>query len=160
MKPIELNTTQDYLELMVFVQKEWAKIGVPVKINVHPSSFLRQLRKDQEISCWRGSWIADYPDPENFLVCFETRNFSPNGPNYCHYSNMVYDQMVQESNSCLNDSMRMQLLAQAESKMKADLPCVVLYYDESIRMSQNWIQGLHANPINFLRLRQVKKLKK
>jgi peptide/nickel transport system substrate-binding protein len=160
MKPIELNTTQDYLELMVFVQKEWAKIGVPVKINVHPSSFLRQLRKDQEISCWRGSWIADYPDPENFLVCFETRNFSPNGPNYCHYSNMVYDQMVQESNTCLNDSLRMQMLANAENKMKSDLPCVVLYYDESVRMCQNWIQGLNANPINFLRLREVKKSKK
>lgn len=160
MKPIELNTTQDYLELMVFVQKEWAKIGVPVKINVHPSSFLRQLRKDQEISCWRGSWIADYPDPENYLVCFESRNFSPNGPNYFHYSNMDYDQMVQESNKCLNDSMRMQMLAEAEYKMKADLPCVVLYYDESIRMSQNWIKGLNANPINFLRLREVKKMKK
>lgn len=160
MKPIELNTTQDYLELMVFVQKEWAKIGVPVKINVHPSSFLRQLRKDQEISCWRGSWIADYPDPENYLVCFETRNFSPNGPNYFHYSNASYDQMVQESNMCLNDSIRMQLLAKAENKMKSELPCVVLYYDESIRMTQNWIQGLNANPINFLRLRAVKKTKK
>jgi peptide/nickel transport system substrate-binding protein len=160
MKPIELNTTQDYLELMVFVQKEWAKIGVPVKINVHPSSFLRQLRKDQEISCWRGSWIADYPDPENFLVCFETRNFSPNGPNYCHYSNMAYDQMVQESNQCINDTLRMQLLAKAENKMKSDLPCIVLYYDESIRMSQNWIEGLNANPINFLRLCGVKKNKK
>ena len=160
MKPIELNTTQDYLELMVFVQKEWAKIGVPVKINVHPSSFLRQLRKDQEISCWRGSWIADYPDPENYLVCFETRNFSPNGPNYFHYSNASYDQMVQESNMFLNDSIRMQLLAKAENKMKSELPCVVLYYDESIRMTQNWIQGLNANPINFLRLRAVKKTKK
>jgi hypothetical protein len=44
--------------------------------------------------------------------------------------------------------------------MKSDLPCIVLYYDESIRMSQNWIEGLNANPINFLRLRGVKKNKK
>jgi hypothetical protein len=44
--------------------------------------------------------------------------------------------------------------------MKSELPCVVLYYDESIRMTQNWIQGLNANPINFLRLRAVKKAKK
>ena len=160
MKPIELNTTQDYLELMVFVQKEWAKIGVPVKISVHPSSFLRQLRKDQEISCWRGSWIADYPDPENYLVCFETRNFSPNGPNYFHYSNATYDQMVQESNAFTNDSVRMQMLSKAEGVMKAEQPCVVLYYDESIRMTQTWIQGLNANPINFLRLREVRKVKK
>ena len=160
MKPIELNTTQDYLELMVFIQKEWAKIGVAVKINVHPSSFLRQLRKDQEISCWRGSWIADYPDPENYLVCFETRNFSPNGPNYFHYSNQAYDQMIQKSNASTVDSSRMDILAKAESSMKSDLPCIVLYYDESLRMTQNWITGLGANPINFLRLRNVQKQRK
>jgi ABC-type proline/glycine betaine transport system substrate-binding protein len=68
--------------------------------------------------------------------------------------------MVQESNVCLNDSMRMQMLAKAENKMKAEQPCVVLYYDESIRMTQTWVQGLNANPINFLRFREVRKVKR
>ena len=68
--------------------------------------------------------------------------------------------MVQESNACANDSVRMQMLSKAEGVMKAEQPCVVLYYDESIRMTQTWIQGLNANPINFLRLREVRKVKK
>lgn len=157
MEPIVLNTTQDYLELMVFVQKEWARLGIPVKIDVHPSSFLRQLRKEQQINCWRGSWIADYPDAENYLVCFETRNFSPGGPNYFHHSDARYDAMVQSSNRLMDETERLHMLAEAEALMKQSVPCVVLYYDQSIRMTQPWIKGLKANPVNFLRLRDVQK---
>lgn len=159
MEPLLINTTQDYLELMIFVQKEWSRMGIPVRIEVHPSSFLRQLRKDSKINCWRGSWIADYPDPENFLVCFESRNFSPQGPNYFHYTNPEYDKLLAMSMSSTGYSERQNLLARAESLMTASVPCVVLYYDQSIRLTQNNISGLSANPLNFLRLRGVRKLK-
>lgn len=157
MKPIVLHTTQDYLELMVFVQKEWKQLGIPVDIEVHPSGFLRQLRKDGKINCWRGSWIADYPDAENYLICFETRNFSPSGPNYFHYSSPEYDSLLSASNRVADNASRMDLLARAERLMKEQVPCVVLYYDESIRLSQLNISGLKPNPINFLRLREVSK---
>lgn len=157
MQPIVLNTTQDYMELMVFVQKEWTKLGIKVKIEAHPSSFLRQLRKEEKINSWRGSWIADYPDAENYLVCFETRNFSPNGPNYFHYSDLEYDKLISESNRQTNEQMRLKQLSLAEAKMKSQVPCIILYYDQSIRMTRPGISGLKANPINFLRLREVKK---
>lgn len=157
MEEIVLNTTQDYLELMIFVQKEMQKIGLKVKIEVHPSGFLRQLRKDQKINCFRGSWIADYPDPENYLICFLKDNFSPNGPNYFHFSNSKFDKLIQLSNSETNDRKRNMLMAEAEKIMMEEVPCVVLFYDESIRLTQHGIFGLNANPINFLRLREVSK---
>jgi len=159
MPEIVLNTTQDYLEIMIFVQKELQKIGIKMRIDVHPSSFLRQLKKDQKINCFRGSWTADYPDAENYLVCFETRNFSPGGPNYSHYSNPSYDQLMQKSIVEANAQKRMEYLTKAENIMMQSMPCVILYYDESIRMSQKWVEGLTSNPNNFLRLRSVKKLK-
>ena len=157
MSPIIINTTQDYLDLMVYIQKEWGQLGVPVKIDVHPSSFLRQLRNDQKIHCWRGSWIADYSDPENYLVCFESKNFSPQGPNYAHYSNPAFDQLLLQSRFELDAQKRNALLAKADNLLMQQMPYIVLFYDESIRMHQNWVQGLTANPINFLRLRSVKK---
>jgi ABC-type transport system substrate-binding protein len=155
--PIILNTTSDYLEIMVFIQKELQNIGMDIQIEVHPASFLRQLRKDQKINFFRGSWIADYPDAENYLVCFESRNFSPGGPNYFHYSNKQYDKLVQQSNKSLNEQQRLLLLGQADKLMMESVPCIILYYDQSIRMTQKWTKGLNANPINFLRLREVRK---
>lgn len=156
---IVINTTQDYLELMIFVQKEIQKIGLKVRIEVHPSSFLRQLKKDQRINCFRGSWIADYPDPENYLICFKTENFSPNGPNYFHFSSPVYDRLFGKANAESDNVRRLKIMAEAEKVMQSQVPCVILYYDESLRLTQNRIEGLHSNPINFLRLREVKKNK-
>ncbi|MBL7836409.1 MAG: ABC transporter substrate-binding protein [Bacteroidetes bacterium] len=156
---IVINTTQDYLELMIFVQKEMQKIGLKVRIEVHPSSFLRQLKKEQQINCFRGSWIADYPDPENYLICFKTENFSPNGPNYFHFSNARYDALFKQANAESDNQKRLQIMAEAEKIMQSEMPCIILYYDESLRLTQNWIEGLHSNPINFLRLRHVKKSK-
>jgi peptide/nickel transport system substrate-binding protein len=157
MKPLVINTTQDYLELMVFVQKEWSRLGIPVKIEVHPSSFLRQLRKDQKINCWRGSWIADYPDPENYLICFLSDHFSPAGPNYYHYSDIEFDRLMDSSYTSTDEEERMKILARAEAVMMKDHPAIILYYDESIRLTQKRISGLKSNPMNFLRLREVKK---
>ncbi|MCC6817956.1 MAG: ABC transporter substrate-binding protein [Bacteroidia bacterium] len=157
---IVINTTQDYLELMIFVQKEMQKIGLKVKIEVHPSSFLRQLKKDQRINCFRGSWIADYPDPENYLICFKTENFSPAGPNYFHFSDTRFDALFNKANAEIDNTKRLKIMAKAEQLMQNTVPCIVLYYDESIRMTQNWIEGLKSNPINFIRLREVKKNKK
>jgi oligopeptide transport system substrate-binding protein len=157
--PIVLNTTSEYLEIMVFIQKELQNIGIPIKIEVHPSSFLRQLRKDQKINFFRGSWIADYPDAENYLVCFESRNFSPSGPNYFHYKNTAYDALLQKSNRLTNDTLRLQMLGKADKLMMQSVPCIILYYDQSVRMTRKWTKDLNANPINFLRLREVRKMK-
>lgn len=155
--PIVINTTKDYLELMVFVQKELQNVGLKTEIRVHPSSFLRQLRKDQQINCFRGSWIADYADPENYLICFDSTNFSPSGPNYFHYKSSRFNALLREASGVTDEKRRMHLMAKAESEMMKAVPCVILFYDESIRLSSRRIHGLQSNPVNFLRLREVSK---
>lgn len=158
-EPIVINTTQDYMELMVFVQKEIQNLGLKVEIKIHPSSFLRQLRKDQKINCFRGSWIADYPDAENYLICFDSKNFSPGGPNYFHYTNSVFDDLLIKANKSKDEKERMRHLAQADRWMMQEMPCIILFYDQSLRLKQKWVKGLNSNPINFLRLRSVTKSK-
>ncbi len=156
-EPIILNTINDYLSYAIFVQKELELAGIPSKIEVHPSSFLRQLRKEQKINCFRGSWIADYPDAENFMVCFRKESFSPGGPNYFHFYNAEANEMINKSYTITNDSIRNDLLARADQLANESAVCMVLFYDESIRLSHQYVKGLTANPINFLRLRSVSK---
>ena len=55
-------------------------------------------------SFFRASWIADYPDPENFLALFYSKNKSPFGPNYTHFSNEKYDSLYELSFIELNQS--------------------------------------------------------
>jgi peptide/nickel transport system substrate-binding protein len=141
----------------VFIKNELQQIGIPLKIDVHPGGFLRQLRNESKVNFFRGSWIADYPDPENFLNCFYSDNFSPSGPNFFHYSNKSFDSLFRAASVETDPAKRNDLLALADSCMLESSPVVVLFYDKSIRLTQKNVHGLTSNPANYLRLRAVRK---
>jgi peptide/nickel transport system substrate-binding protein len=105
---------------------------------------------------FRGSWIADYPDAENYLSLFYSKNFAPNGPNYTHFSNAHFDKLYEKSQSIVNDSMRSLLYRQMDSIIMFEAPVIVLYYDQVVRLVQNNIEGLGNNPMNLLSLKKVK----
>src|SRR5690606_27073236 len=84
---IMLTTNSTYVDISEYLQREWQKIGIDVHIDVTPPSTLRQSMATGKVAFFRGSWIADYPDAENYLSLFSSKNFAPNGPNYTHFKN-------------------------------------------------------------------------
>ena len=72
---IFLSTDPNYVDICEFIQNELKKIGINIIINVIPSSALKEARSNGKVDFFRSSWIADYPDAENFLSLFHTKNF-------------------------------------------------------------------------------------
>ena len=73
---ITITTNSNYLDLCEFIQRELQNIGLDVTIDVVPPSSLRQGKATGKFSVFRASWIADYPDAENYLSLFySTFNF-------------------------------------------------------------------------------------
>lgn len=157
--PITLTTNASYLDLCKFIQSQLGEIGINLKIDVIPPATLREMLAQSKVSFFRGSWIADYPDAENYLSLFYSPNFCPAGPNYTHFSSAVFDQLYQQSIRESNDSIRGTIYMQMDRLITEEAPVVVLYYDEVLRFSQKSISGLGSNPLNLLNLKQVKKAK-
>src|SRR5690606_25080858 len=67
---ITIGTNSQYLDLCEYVQRELEKLGIAVTIDVMPPSTLRQMKSSGELDIFRASWIADYPDAENYLSLF------------------------------------------------------------------------------------------
>jgi peptide/nickel transport system substrate-binding protein len=142
--------------MAVFLKKAWADIGVNVKIDVQTGGMLRQMRNKGNLAVFRGSWIADVPDAENYLACFYSGNFSPNGPNYTHFSNAEFDALYKRSFS-ESGSARVRTMQAADSIVLQNAPLLVLYYDQSLRLYQNTVKGLSNDASNRLILKHVKK---
>jgi peptide/nickel transport system substrate-binding protein len=106
---------------------------------------------------FRGSWIADYPDAENYLALFYSKNFSPGGPNYTHYQNNAYDVLYEKALNTMNSRKRQQLYRQMDRMIVADAPVVPLYYDQVVRFVHKQVKGMGSNPMNLLVLKHVKK---
>ena len=156
---IRIATDLNYIDLCEFLQKELETIGIKVKIDVMPTSILRKAKSSGNTEMFRASWIADYPDAENYLSLFYSKNYSPKGPNYTHYKNSIYDSLYERTFKIKSIDKRIKLYKIMDSLMIKDYPIVPLYFDKVIRFSQKNIQGLNVNPINLLNLKKVRKLK-
>ena len=155
--PITLVTTSDYLDLCKFVQSQLQDIGFAVEIEVSPPAAVIERRAQSRINFFRASWIADYPDEENYLSLFYSKNFAPSGPNYTHFSDNVYDDLYRQAFGISDRAERTRLYREMDSMVMDQAPVVILYYDQVLRFVQKDVEEMTSNPINLLNLKQVRK---
>lgn len=154
---IVLSSDANYLDIVEYIQRELLKIGINIKINILPPSSLRQAKSNGKLEMFRASWIADYPDAENYLSLFYSKNFTPNGPNYTHFKNNLYDKLFFEGIIEQSKDDREKIYSKLDSLIIEEAPIIPLYYDKIMRFSQKNVVGLETNPINQLNLKRVYK---
>ncbi|MBN1199166.1 MAG: ABC transporter substrate-binding protein [Bacteroidales bacterium] len=157
---ITLVSTSDYLDICKYIQHEVSEIGIDLEIEVSPPAAMREMKAMAKIPFFRASWIADYPDAENYLSLFYTPNFSPRGPNYTHYSNIEYDRLFRKAMALHEISERIDTYHKMEQVLMSDAPVVILYYDMVLRFVRNDVHGVGGNPMNLLTLKRVYKDKR
>ena len=153
---LQLSTVADYADIGKFVQSQVEQIGLQCKMEVMPPATMRSMRVNGSLPFFRSSWVADYPDAENYLSLFTTSNFSPSGPNYTHYSNPKYDKLYEKALLCNDVEQRARYYTEMDSLMMQDAPVVVLFYDEVLRFVNKRVKDMGSNPTNLLDLRRVK----
>ena len=154
---IVIGTNSQYLDICEYIQRELEKIGIAVSIDLLPPSTLRQMKSSGELDVFRASWVADYPDAENYLSLLYSPNFVPHGPNYMHYKNAVFDSLYQKALTINTIDERKHVYTKMDSLLMEDAPVVPLFYDKAIRFVHKNVSGLGINPQNFLFLKRVKK---
>jgi oligopeptide transport system substrate-binding protein len=157
MPEVTLSTSTTYKDLIEFVQGELSSLGMKVKVDVTPSSSLRELMSKNEVNFFRGSWIADYPDAENYLSVFYSKNKVPYGPNYTGYFNKEFDRLFIASYYETNAEKRYALNQQMDNMVMENASVVPVFYDQSVTLLQNNISGYNINPLSWMILKRVKK---
>ena len=155
---LTLTTSSNYLDLCEFIQKELEKLGIEINIDVIPGSALKQAKANGKLDFFRASWIADYPDAENYLSLFYSKNLAPDGPNYTHFSNDEYDRMYENSLRETNPEKSKLLYQKMDSIITSKSIIVPLFYDEVVRFISKNVVGMEINATNLLDLRNVRKV--
>ena len=153
---IKLYTTKDYIDLAKFVQSSVSDVGLACKVEEMMPAALREKRAQCSLPFFRSSWVADYPDAENYLSLFTTENFAPQGPNYSHYSNLQFDALYEKAIATNSLSDRALIYHEMDSLMMTEAPVVILFYDEVLRFVNKRVSGFNGNPVNLLNLKTVK----
>ena len=156
---ITLTTTSNYLSFCEFIQRELQKIGLQINVDVIPASSLKDGKANGQLDFFRASWIADYPDAENYLSLYYSKNFAPNGPNYTHFKNTLFDDLYEKTYLETDPEIRAQVYTKMDSIIMDSAPIVPLFYDEVVRFTRKNISGLGINATNLLEIKSVRKSK-
>ena len=151
---MKLYTNETYKEFALYVSKQLEQIGLKVKVEISQPAILREWMSQSKVNLFRGSWLADYPDAENYFAVFYSKNGSP--PNYTRFSNTGFDRLYEKALAENDDVKRFELYHEMDRIIIDEAPIVPLYYDEVLRFSQKNIDGLAPNALNLLDLRRVK----
>lgn len=154
---ISLATSEQYKELGEYIQAQLQELGIHLKMDVQKASVLNQAIANSKVNFFRKSWVGDYPDEENFLSLFYSKNWAPVGSNFTHYINPEFDRLYELAQMELDAGKRRQYYQQMDQLLMNDAPVVPLYYDQVVRLVHTNISGLTSNPMNLLSLKKVKK---
>jgi peptide/nickel transport system substrate-binding protein len=154
---LTLATDANYVDLCTYLQNVYQQIGITIKIEVMPQAALREAKSNGKLELFRASWVADYPDPENYLLSYQSDNFSPNGPNYTHFNSNAFDHGYKAVAEELDTDRRNALISRLDQQLVDQAPFILLYYDEVLRFVHPNVEGMIPNPVNMLDLRRVRK---
>ena len=151
---IRLQTISIYADFANFIAKQLEAIGMRIQVEVVQKALLFEMTANSRAAFFRGGWIADYPDAENYLSVFYSKNPAP--PNYTRYKNPRFDAVFEAAIKETNDSLRYILYRAADQLAIDDAPVVPLWYDKVIQLVQPNIKGYQPNALNLLELRRVR----
>jgi oligopeptide transport system substrate-binding protein len=118
-------------------------LGLDVQLEIREWAQLTPMIDDGKAAYFRLGWVADYPDPQNFLNLLYSKNIPASGPssiNQTRYRNPEFDKVYEQAISETDRAKAMQLWAQCDQIAINDAPQVILYYDEDYHMMQPWVK--------------------
>jgi peptide/nickel transport system substrate-binding protein len=130
------------------------ELGIGLVISVLPADQHYQWIDEGHALMWRQGWVADYPDPENFLTLFLGQNAVldtglPSPLNTTRYHNARFDSLYMAARATTDPETRMNALALAEDQAMRDVTVAPLYHERTVRLLQPWVKGLPANAMDL-----------
>lgn len=143
------NTSARHRTICEWLQQTWRRgLGIDVQLqNLEWNTFLDTKQKTHAFQLARASWLADYPDPSNYLDLFRTGA----GNNDGRYSNPAFDRLMARAETLTPGPVRDRTLEQAETLLvdqdQALIP-LFFYVNKYLLDDRRW-GGIYANTIDI-----------
>ena len=130
------NNIPSYLGAII---QEWQQnLGVEISVRQVETERLIYNLKQEKDEMFTLGWIADYPDPHNFLdVLFYTGS----EVNISEYSNASLDTLLDQAAVEQDETTRLAMYQQAEQLVVDDAPCIPLWHNTNYILVKSYVKG-------------------
>ncbi len=134
-----------------FLARAWRQLGLDVEINgTTYNQFQDKIRRGAyQLFIW--GWIADFPDPENFLFLLECGNArsKSGGPNTANFCDAEFDRLYRQMKDLPNDAERTALIRRMLAILERERPWIELYHEEDFNLSHAWLINSKPTGISY-----------
>ncbi len=143
------------------VQQAFAAIGVKLQINANTWPQFQEKIKGQKAQIFGVAWGADYPDGQNFLQLFYSKNLPP-GPNDTNFTNSEFDKLYEQSLKLPPSGERDQLYSKMQKMVNEESPWIYNAHRVRYSLYHGWLNNYKWNSIGndyfkYLRVDPVKR---
>ena len=157
-KPIILTTAGSFgssvsLDMEVILEMWRTNLGIEVEVlQTEFATYLQDLLK-QRFEMFQIGWIADYPDPENFL---DLLFYSESSNNHTAFSNAEVDRLLLLARVEPNERVRYELYHQVEQLIVDEAPWIPLWNsgEQYVLVKPN-VKDFYLTPLIIPKLRFV-----
>lgn len=128
-----------------YVRSRWEQLGLQLdtKFISDWGEFERYIKSDA-VQIYRYVWIADIPDPDNFLFPL----FASDSPaNFTGFSNDQIDHMLVEARGIVDPVQRAEMYQQIERRILQTCPIIPLFYLSIDRVYRPEVQGVQISAL-------------
>jgi len=144
------NSIPGYLGAII---QEWQQnLGVEISVRqLETDNFLYNVKQEKDEMFVTG-WVADYPDPHNFLdILFHTGSEG----NLSDYSNHSLDTLLDQAAVEQNEIARLSMYGQAEQLIVKDVPCLPLFHGANYILVESYVKDYELSPVAIPDLSRV-----
>lgn len=127
-------------QMSEFFEKEMAAIGIKLKVSTGSWPQFQEAVKNKKGQLWSWDWGADYPDAEDFLMLFYSRNVSP-GANDANYRNPEYDKLYEKALDLPDSPERTAIYKQMVQILAEDTPWIYDIHRLIYFVTQPWMKN-------------------
>ena len=136
------------------LQQQWKReLGIEVSIEVREQkAFFREIDGEQPPPAHLARWVADFPDPENFMSLFKSNS----GNNSLAYNSSKYDELVENAVRVGDPGERLKMYTDAQRVLlEDDVAMIPVYTAAQNVLRRKGIDNLHFNAMGDARLGEV-----
>ncbi len=137
--------------LFDWTRKQFAKIGIDLNVRATLYNRFQEKMRTGETQIFSWGWVADYPDPENFLFQLYGGNGKVKfgGENAANYENSEFDRLFNLMKNRENDPQRQQLIDAMVNIVRHDAPWIWGINPEEFVLSQSWVSHVKPNAMTY-----------
>lgn len=114
------------------------RIGIKLDLQFMTWDAFLKAVNDGRVQLYSMGWVGDYPDAQNFLQLFYSKNVSP-GPNHSYYVNPEFDAIYDRALATEDAAERKACWAKCQEIIREDCPWIFTHYNKAYSLTRSTV---------------------